>query len=129
MSLIRRVNRVTSGAIQRNDCECGVTIRVNRDKSPGAAAFFVIIAQAQITGIAETPMQTSRLAMLAWKHTVSAAAEAVYLRTGHDHTKPVVFYGLVNEHCNVKCRYCEYWRLKHPSRNVDRRVESVADQR
>jgi MoaA/NifB/PqqE/SkfB family radical SAM enzyme len=51
--------------------------------------------------------------MLAWKHTVSAAAEAVYLRTGYDQTKPVVFYGLVNEHCNVKCRYCEYWRLKH----------------
>ena len=35
------------------------------------------------------------------------------LRTGHDYTKPVTFYGLVNERCNVKCRYCEYWRLKH----------------
>jgi MoaA/NifB/PqqE/SkfB family radical SAM enzyme len=23
----------------------------------------------------------------------------------------VTFYGLVNERCNVKCRYCEYWRL------------------
>jgi MoaA/NifB/PqqE/SkfB family radical SAM enzyme len=66
-------------------------------------------------------MKTSRLAMLAWKHTVSAAAEAVYLRTGHDQTKPVVFYGLVNEHCNVKCRYCEFWRLKHylPEMTID----------
>ena len=23
----------------------------------------------------------------------------------------MTFYGLVNERCNVKCRYCEYWRL------------------
>jgi MoaA/NifB/PqqE/SkfB family radical SAM enzyme len=23
----------------------------------------------------------------------------------------VSFYGLVNEHCNVKCRYCAFWRL------------------
>jgi len=37
----------------------------------------------------------------------------MYLHTGYDSTKPVTFYGLVNEHCNVKCRYCEYWRLKH----------------
>jgi len=66
-------------------------------------------------------MKTSQLARLAWKHTVSAAAEELYLRTGHDHTKPVVFYGLVNEHCNVKCRYCEYWRLKHylPEMSID----------
>jgi MoaA/NifB/PqqE/SkfB family radical SAM enzyme len=33
--------------------------------------------------------------------------------SGHDRTKPVTFYGLVNERCNVKCRHCEYWRLKH----------------
>jgi len=58
-------------------------------------------------------MDVSRLAVLAWKHTVNAAAEEIYLRTGHDHTKPVAFYGFVNEHCNVKCRYCEFWRLKH----------------
>jgi MoaA/NifB/PqqE/SkfB family radical SAM enzyme len=25
----------------------------------------------------------------------------------------VTFYGLVNERCNVNCRYCEYRRLKH----------------
>ena len=58
-------------------------------------------------------MDLSKLSMLAWKHTQNAAAEEIYLRTGHDVTKPVTFYGLVNEHCNVKCRYCEYWRLKH----------------
>src|SRR5271157_2212603 len=33
------------------------------------------------------------------------------LHSGKDITKPVTFYGLVNERCNVKCRYCEYWRL------------------
>src|SRR5262249_4846101 len=58
-------------------------------------------------------VELSRLSQLAWKHAHNAAAEALYLRTGYDATKPVTFYGLVNEHCNVKCRYCEYWRLKH----------------
>jgi MoaA/NifB/PqqE/SkfB family radical SAM enzyme len=58
-------------------------------------------------------MEISRLAVLAWKHTVNAAAEEIYLHSGHDYTKPVAFYGFVNEHCNVKCRYCEFWRLKH----------------
>lgn len=58
-------------------------------------------------------MELSRLGQLAWKHTQNAAAEEIYLRSGYDATKPVTFYGLVNEQCNVKCRYCEYWRLKH----------------
>ncbi len=58
-------------------------------------------------------MELSRLSTLAWKHIRNAAAEEAYLHTGYDDTRPVTFYGLVNEHCNVKCRYCEYWRLKH----------------
>ena len=58
-------------------------------------------------------MEVSRLGTLAWKHIRNSAAEQTYLRTGYDGTKPVTFYGLVNERCNVKCRYCEYWRLKH----------------
>jgi MoaA/NifB/PqqE/SkfB family radical SAM enzyme len=58
-------------------------------------------------------VELSKLSALAWKHTQNAAAEEIYLRSGYDSTKPVTFYGLVNEHCNVKCRYCEYWRLKH----------------
>jgi MoaA/NifB/PqqE/SkfB family radical SAM enzyme len=66
-------------------------------------------------------MEFSRLGELAWKHTQNAAAEEIYLRTGYDATKPVTFYGLVNERCNVKCRYCEYWRLKHytPEMTID----------
>ena len=56
-------------------------------------------------------MKTTTLARLAFKHAYSHAAEEIYLKTEHDYTKPVTFYGLVNERCNVKCRYCEYWRL------------------
>ena len=63
-------------------------------------------------------MDLSKLGALAWKHTQNAAAEEVYLRAGYDSTKPVTFYGLVNEHCNVKCRYCEYWRLKHYAKEM-----------
>src|SRR5271154_309644 len=56
-------------------------------------------------------MNTSTLAKLAFKHTYNHFAEELYIHTGKDVTKPVTFYGLVNERCNVKCRYCEYWRL------------------
>ena len=63
-------------------------------------------------------MELSRLSTLAWKHIRNAGAEETYLRTGYDGTKPVTFYGLVNEHCNVKCRYCEYWRLKHYAKEM-----------
>lgn len=57
-------------------------------------------------------MKVSTLARLGLKHARNHLAEEVYLATGHDSTKPITFYGLVNERCNVKCRYCEFWRLK-----------------
>lgn len=63
-------------------------------------------------------MEIQELVSLGWKHTVSAAAEKVYLTTGIDSTRPVTFYGLVNERCNVKCRYCEYWRLPNYSQEM-----------
>jgi MoaA/NifB/PqqE/SkfB family radical SAM enzyme len=56
-------------------------------------------------------MELSTLTHLAFKHTINSFSEELYLRTGIDTTKPVTFYGLVNERCNVACRYCEYWRL------------------
>ncbi len=56
-------------------------------------------------------MNVSTLTRLAFKHTYNHLAEELYLHTGKDFTRPVTFYGLVNERCNVKCRYCEYWRL------------------
>ena len=56
-------------------------------------------------------MNVTTLSKLAFKHTYNHFAEELYLHSGKDITKPVTFYGLVNERCNVKCRYCEYWRL------------------
>jgi MoaA/NifB/PqqE/SkfB family radical SAM enzyme len=56
-------------------------------------------------------MKVSTLAHLAFKHTYNHFAEELYIHSGTDITKPVTFYGLVNERCNVACRYCEYWRL------------------
>lgn len=57
-------------------------------------------------------MNIATMIELGWKHAQNALAEEVYLKCGYDMTKPVGFYGIVNDHCNVKCRYCEYWRLK-----------------
>jgi MoaA/NifB/PqqE/SkfB family radical SAM enzyme len=56
-------------------------------------------------------MDLTSLGRLALRHARNHFAEELYLHTGQDITKPVTFYGLVNERCNVKCRYCEYWRL------------------
>ncbi len=56
-------------------------------------------------------MNSHELVSLGWKHAVNALAEEMYINIGMDWTKPVAFYGLVNERCNAQCRYCEYWRL------------------
>src|SRR5437763_11763827 len=56
-------------------------------------------------------MNFASLGHLALKHARNHFAEELYIHTGQDVTRPVTFYGLVNERCNVKCRYCEYWRL------------------
>jgi MoaA/NifB/PqqE/SkfB family radical SAM enzyme len=56
-------------------------------------------------------MKLNHLAGLALKHVRNAFAEELYIRTHRDITRPVVVYGMVNEWCNYKCRYCEYWRL------------------
>ena len=58
-------------------------------------------------------MDLLTMSRLAIKHTENAVAESIYRNTGYDLTKPIAFYGLVNEHCNVKCRQCDFWRLKH----------------
>ena len=57
-------------------------------------------------------MKLTNLAGLALKHVRNAFAEELYLRTQTDLTRPIVVYGMVNEWCNYKCRYCDYWRLK-----------------
>ncbi len=57
-------------------------------------------------------MDALTLSRLGVKHTKSAVAESLRINTGFDATSPVTFYGIVNERCNVKCRQCEYWRLK-----------------
>lgn len=49
---------------------------------------------------------------LAVKHARNAAAEELYLRGVADVTKPVTIYGILNERCNYRCRYCEFWRMK-----------------
>lgn len=56
-------------------------------------------------------MDVLTLSKLGIKHSQNAVAESIRIRTGYDITKPVTFYGIVNERCNVKCRQCEYWRL------------------
>lgn len=57
-------------------------------------------------------MKLTNLAHLALKHVRNAFAEELFIRTRTDVTRPVVVYGMVNEWCNYKCRYCDYWRLK-----------------
>jgi len=57
-------------------------------------------------------MKLANLAQLAIKHVRNDFLEELYLNTKLDFTKPIVIYGIVNERCNYKCRYCEFWRMK-----------------
>jgi MoaA/NifB/PqqE/SkfB family radical SAM enzyme len=59
----------------------------------------------------DNQMKLSTLSGLAVQHLRNSVAESVYLKTGYDSTRPITFHGLVNERCNIKCRYCEYWRM------------------
>lgn len=58
-------------------------------------------------------MDAITLSRLGLKHVKNHMAEEIYLYTGLDFTRPVIFNAIVNEHCNAKCSYCHYWRLKH----------------
>ena len=55
-------------------------------------------------------MNITELLTLGISHTRNAVAEALYLKTNIDLTRPITFHALVNERCNCKCRHCEYWR-------------------
>jgi len=56
-------------------------------------------------------MRFTTLGQLAIKHSRNAVAERLYRTTGLDVTRPVAIYGLVNQHCNAKCRSCKFWRM------------------
>jgi radical SAM protein with 4Fe4S-binding SPASM domain len=57
-----------------------------------------------------TTMNFLGYTQLALEHSRNSFAETLYLRSGIDITRPVSIYGLINQRCNYKCRYCEYWR-------------------
>jgi len=52
------------------------------------------------------------LTQLGLKHVQHAFVEKLYLTTGFDITKPITFYAIINERCNLKCQHCDYWRLE-----------------
>lgn len=56
-------------------------------------------------------MKVSNTARLALGHIRNDLMEELYLRTGLDNTRPIAIYGVINERCNYRCRYCEFWRL------------------
>ena len=58
-------------------------------------------------------ISVGELAKAGLGHTRTAAADAVSLRTGLNVTRPSVIRGMVNERCNYKCQYCDFWRLPH----------------
>jgi len=58
-------------------------------------------------------MNLYKLSQLGFKHFQHVLVENVYLTTGFDMTRPVTFYAIINERCNVKCQHCGYWRLEH----------------
>lgn len=64
-------------------------------------------------------MQFKTLARHAVKHAVSNTNESVYFATGLDLSKPRTIQAVVNERCNYRCRYCDFWRLKNYQAELD----------
>ena len=56
-------------------------------------------------------MSMQEFATIAASHFRNGIAESLYINTGIDVTHPVTVYGTVNEICNYKCQYCEFWRM------------------
>ena len=56
-------------------------------------------------------MDMQSLATLGRKHVSRYALEKMFIWSGHDLTRPTTFFGMINERCNIKCRYCDYWRM------------------
>jgi MoaA/NifB/PqqE/SkfB family radical SAM enzyme len=57
-------------------------------------------------------MDLNHLVGLGYRRSLAALTEQLYLKTGIDQTSPISFYAIINERCNVACRYCDYWRMK-----------------
>ena len=55
-------------------------------------------------------MKLATLARLGAKHVRNAVAEAAYLRTRLDITRPTAVHAILTLRCNSRCRYCGYWR-------------------
>jgi len=66
---------------------------------------------------------------MAVNHARNAVAEELYLHTALDTTKPVTIQGIVNEICNYKCRYCEFWRLPQyrPEMSIEEWKKALLD--
>ena len=66
-------------------------------------------------------MSLYEIAAVAANHFRNGLAQSLYLNTGMDITHPVTVYETVNEICNYKCGYCEFWRL--PNYREEMRIE------
>jgi radical SAM protein with 4Fe4S-binding SPASM domain len=57
-------------------------------------------------------MTVAAMGRLAYKHVLSSFNEELYIKLGLDLTAPIKVYATINERCNYRCRYCDYWRMK-----------------
>jgi MoaA/NifB/PqqE/SkfB family radical SAM enzyme len=61
-------------------------------------------------------MRIADLVRLGARRLSNAGTEHLFLKLGIDRTRPVAIRGMVNERCNYRCSYCDFWRL-HAYRN------------
>ncbi|MGF1482391.1 MAG: radical SAM/SPASM domain-containing protein [Cyanophyceae cyanobacterium] len=54
-----------------------------------------------------------QLIELGTRHIRHSLVESLYLKSGYDLTKPLSIRATINEQCNYKCRYCDFWRLEN----------------
>ena len=76
-------------------------------------------------------MRLGKLARFGLRRLRQEAREALCLRGGPDRTRPLQIRATVNERCNFRCRYCEFWRMERyaPEIEVDQWCEALVSLR
>jgi MoaA/NifB/PqqE/SkfB family radical SAM enzyme len=73
----------------------------------------------------------TNIVKLGLTHLKNELAEALYLYGSYDITRPITIFALVNERCNLKCVFCEFWERdkeeRVPELNIDQWQELLLD--
>lgn len=73
-------------------------------------------------------MNIMQVAKLGASHILNDIAENIFIHTKKDYTRPKTIYALINEKCNSKCLYCDFWSRTENDRTSEMDIEAWKEQ-